>query len=132
MIGTIQKIYIDIKLLPGLASLAPGGKQLLVSNNDMVKVLSGDERLNYKPSVDITFVSAANIYLEEVLAVVLTGMDADGCGGVKFLKQQGADIWAQDEATSVIYGMPMAIAKVNIADKILPLPQPGRRLSEIT
>ena len=48
-------------------------------------------------------------------------MGADGCEGAKLLKQGGSTIWAQDEATSVIYGMPMAVAKAGITEKILPL-----------
>ena len=98
---------------------------------DTVKVLPGDERMNYKPSVDITFASAANVYHDQVLAVVLTGMGADGCEGARLLKQQGATVWSQDEATSVIYGMPMAVAKAGLSDEVLPLPQIGPRLADI-
>jgi two-component system chemotaxis response regulator CheB len=118
-------------LRPGVALLAPGGKQLMISKGGKVKVLPGDERVNYKPCVDITFASAANVYRDQVLAVVLTGMGSDGCEGAKLLKQNGSVVWAQDEATSVIYGMPMAIAKANLADEILPLPQVGARLAEL-
>lgn len=118
-------------LRPGVALLAPGGKQLMISKGGKVKVLPGDERVNYKPCVDITFASAANVYRDQVLAIVLTGMGADGCEGAKLLKQNGSVVWAQDEATSVIYGMPMAIAKANLADEILPLQQVGLRLAEL-
>ncbi|MCP3909108.1 MAG: chemotaxis response regulator protein-glutamate methylesterase [Oceanicoccus sp.] len=118
-------------LRPGVAMLAPGGKQMMIVKGGRVKVLPGDERLNYKPSVDITFGSAANVFNDKVLAVVLTGMGSDGCEGAKLLKQRGATVWAQDEATSVIYGMPMAVAKANLADEILPLAKVGKRLSEI-
>jgi two-component system chemotaxis response regulator CheB len=118
-------------LRPGVALLAPGGKQLMVVAGGRVKVLPGDERLNYKPCVDITFGSAANTYADKVLAVVLTGMGSDGCEGAKLLKQKGATVWAQDEQSSVIYGMPMAVAKANLADEILPLQQVGDRLSEL-
>ncbi len=119
------------QLRPGLALLAPGGKQLMIGKGGRVKVLPGDERMNYKPSVDITFASAANVYHDQVLAVVLTGMGADGCEGARLLKQQGATVWSQDEATSVIYGMPMAVAKAGLSDEVLPLPQIGPRLADI-
>lgn len=119
-------------LRPGVALLAPGGKQLMITKGGKVKILPGDERVNYKPCVDITFASAANVYRDQVLAIVLTGMGADGCEGAKLLKQSGASVWAQDEATSVIYGMPMAIAKANLADEILPLQQIGPRLAEMS
>jgi len=118
-------------LRPGVALLAPGGKQLMVSKGGKVKVLAGDERLNYKPSVDITFGSAANAYSDRVLAVVLTGMGSDGCEGARLLKQKGSTVWAQDQNTSVIYGMPMAIARANLADEILPLLRVGERLCEV-
>jgi len=119
-------------LRPGVALLAPGGKQLMITKGGKVKVLPGDERLNYKPSVDITFASAANVYRDQVLAVVLTGMGADGCEGARVLKQNGSSVWAQDEASSVIYGMPMAVAKAKLADEILSLQQIGPRLAELT
>lgn len=118
-------------LQPGVALLAPGGKQLMISKGGKVRILDGDERLNYKPCVDITFGSAANVFGDKVLAVVLTGMGADGCEGAKLLKQKGSTVWAQDEETSVIYGMPMAIAKANLADEILPLLKVGERLCEV-
>ena len=54
-------------------------------------------RITYKPSVDVTFASAAKAYGADVLAVVLTGMGADGRDGARMLKQAGATIWAQDE-----------------------------------
>ncbi len=117
-------------LRPGVALLAPGGKQLMVSKGAKVKILPGDERLNYKPCVDVTFASAANVYRDQVLAVVLTGMGSDGCEGARVLKQGGASVWAQDEASSVIYGMPMAVARANLADEILSLQQIGARLAE--
>ncbi len=119
------------QLRPGLALLAPGGKQLMVVKGGRVKVLPGDERMNYKPSVDITFASAANVYHDQVLALILTGMGADGCDGARLLKQQGSTLWSQDEATSVIYGMPMAVAKAGLSDEVLPLPQIGPRLADI-
>jgi two-component system chemotaxis response regulator CheB len=81
--------------------------------------------------VDVTFASAANVYRNQVLAIVLTGMGADGCEGAKLLKQGGSTIWAQDEASSVIYGMPMAVAKANLAEEILALSQIGPRLAEL-
>jgi two-component system chemotaxis response regulator CheB len=118
-------------LRPGTALLAPGGKQLMVTVNNRIKVLPGDERLNYKPSVDVTFGSAANAYNDKVLAIVLTGMGSDGCEGARLLKQKGSSVWAQDESTSVIYGMPMMVAKANLADEILPLTQVGERLKEV-
>jgi len=117
-------------LRPGLALLAPGGKQMMVDGRGAVKILPGDERLNYKPCVDITFGSAAKSYADKVLAVVLTGMGADGREGARLLKQGGSSIWAQDEASCVIYGMPMAIVKADLADAVYSLDDIGRHLTE--
>ena len=117
-------------LRPGLALLAPGGKQMMVDARGVIRILPGDERLNYKPCVDITFGSVAKSYQDKVLAVVLTGMGADGREGARLLKQGGSQIWAQDEASCVIYGMPMAVVKANLADAIYPLEEIGKHLAE--
>jgi two-component system chemotaxis response regulator CheB len=118
------------QLRPGLALLAPGGKQMMVDGRGTVKILPGDERLNYRPCVDITFGSASKAYGDKVLAVVLTGMGADGREGARLLKQGGSQVWAQDEASCVIYGMPMAIVKANLADAVYSLDDIGRHLVE--
>lgn len=117
-------------LRPGLALLAPGGKQMMVDGRGVVRILPGDERLNYKPCVDITFGSAAKSFHDKVLAVVLTGMGADGREGARLLKQSGSQVWAQDEASCVIYGMPMAIVKANLSDAVYSLDDIGRHLTE--
>jgi two-component system chemotaxis response regulator CheB len=117
-------------LRPGLALLAPGGKQMMIDGRGAVKILPGDERLNYKPCVDITFGSAAKSYGDKVLAVVLTGMGADGREGARLLKQGGSSIWAQDEASCVIYGMPMAIVKAELADAVYSLDDIGKHIVE--
>ena len=103
---------------------------MMVDGRGAVKILPGDERLNYKPCVDITFGSAARSYNDKVLAVVLTGMGADGREGARMLKQAGSQVWAQDEASCVIYGMPMAIVKANLADAVYGLDDIGRHLAE--
>lgn len=108
------------QLKPGVALLAPGGKQMLVERNK-IRIIDSDDRLNYKPCVDLTFASAAKHYPGKSLGIVLTGMGSDGRDGAKIMKETGCPIWAQDKATCVIYGMPMSIAKAGLADAILPL-----------
>lgn len=118
-------------LRPGLALLAPGGKQMLIERKGgaaRIRILDGDERLHYKPCVDVTFGSAARSFPGGVLGIVLTGMGADGREGCKLLKKSGSTVWAQDEKTSVIYGMPMAVANAGLADEILPLQQFPERI----
>jgi len=118
-------------LQPGCAYLAPGGKQMLLdgrAGHGKVRIHEGSEKLNYKPSVDITFASLSKLYGKKVLAVVLTGMGADGRDGARMLKEQGAEIWAQDEASCVVYGMPQAVTKAGIATESLPIDQVSKRI----
>ena len=118
------------QLKAGSALIAPGGHQLIFDKRGGIKILPGDERVNYKPSVDVTFASAANVYGSTVLGVVLTGMGSDGCEGAKLLKQQGAYLWGQDQASCVIYGMPKAVAVAGLTDDVLPLNEIGIRLAQ--
>lgn len=107
-------------LRPGVAYLAPGGKQMLIDGSERdakLRIKEDDSpRITFKPSVDITFATAARVYSDKVLAVVLTGMGADGREGARLLKQAGSRIWAQDEASCVVYGMPQAIAAAGLMD----------------
>ncbi|VAX13764.1 Chemotaxis response regulator protein-glutamate methylesterase CheB [hydrothermal vent metagenome] len=114
-------------LRPGVALLAPGGQQMRIEGRPgNVHVRISDETgLTYKPSVDVTFSSIANVYPKDTLAIIMTGMGADGREGAKILKQRGSEIWAQDEASSVIYGMPAAVVSAGLASKILSLDEIG-------
>lgn len=121
-------------LKPGLALLAPGGLQMKLEKRAgrmMVRVIEEpDPMQNYKPCVDVTFDSVNNAVGNKALGIILTGMGADGREGSNRLKNRGATIWAQDEATSTIYGMPAAVA--NIAEQILPLKEIGKKLATNT
>jgi len=119
------------RLLPGRALLAPGGHQMIVDPRscDKVRIMPGDERLTYKPSVDVTYASVAKSFGKKVLAIILTGMGADGCDGAKLLRQQGATIWAQNKESCTIYGMPQAVVNAGLADEILDLNEFGPILS---
>ncbi len=119
---------------PGHAYLAPGGRQMLIrsrGNGKTIRITESTEAMTYRPCVDVTYASVADAYKNRVLAVVLTGMGSDGLKGAEKLKQQGAIVWAQDQASSVVYGMPMAIAKHNLADKILSGSGIGTRLARV-
>lgn len=117
-------------LKPGCALLAPGGLQLLLENSAQprVKITDSPPGTIYKPSVDITFQSAVEALRGQALAVVLTGMGADGREGAKALKAHGAHVWAQDAASSVVFGMPAAVIDAGLADRILPLSEVGPAL----
>lgn len=116
---TVRQAQDGDALRPGLVLLAPGGKQMMLKRNGRsasVNIIDGDERLTYKPSVDLTFGSAARAYPGKVLSVVLTGMGADGREGCRMLKGTGATVWTQTEKTCVVYGMPMAVDKAGYSD----------------
>lgn len=120
-------------LKPGVALLAPGGKQMIIENRGgqaRIRILPGDNRLHYRPCVDLTFGSLARAFPGKTLGVILTGMGADGKEGCRLMKETGSDIWSQDEKSSVIYGMPMAVAKAGLTDEVLALPDIGPRLVE--
>ncbi len=111
-------------LQPASAYLAPGGRQMWLKRRGdklALRVEDGDPALTYKPSVDVTFSSIAELLPGQALAIVLTGMGSDGCKGAQLLHQGGSRVWAQDEASSVVYGMPAAVYEAGIADKVLPL-----------
>lgn len=120
------------RLEPGLALLAPGGLQMMLDprQKDRVRILTGDERLTYKPSVDVTYASAAKTYANKVLGVILTGMGSDGCDGARLLKQAGATMWAQNRDSCTIYGMPQAVVNAGLADAILELDDVGPLLAQ--
>lgn len=115
-------------LEPGLALMAPGGKQLMLGSRHSVKIVE-DDRVNYKPSLDITFGSAARQFPGKVLGVVLTGMGSDGKDGARLLKESGSSVWTQNQASCVIYGMPMVIESAGLSDKVLALKDIGPRLT---
>lgn len=121
-------------LKPGLALLAPGGMQMRVEKRAgrmMVRVSEETNPMqNYKPCVDVTFDSVNAAVGNKALGIILTGMGADGREASNKLKSRGATIWAQDEATSTIYGMPAAAAP--FAEQILPLKEIGKKLATNT
>ncbi|MDV6328660.1 chemotaxis response regulator protein-glutamate methylesterase [Idiomarina sp. PL1-037] len=112
-------------LRAGTAYLAPGGKQLMVEGRPgSARLRVKDDtsgRITYKPSVDLTFASMSKTYMGKVLGVILTGMGADGRDGSRMLKDQGATIWAQDQASCVVYGMPQAVAQAGISTRSIGL-----------
>lgn len=122
------------ELKPGLALLAPGGKQMKLEKRAgrmLIKIEEEtDPMQNYKPCVDVTFESVNRAVGKRTLGIILTGMGHDGSVGCQAMQRQGATIWAQDEASSVIYGMPAAVAE--IAEQILPMKIIGKKLATNT
>ena len=118
-------------LKPGHAYLAPGGKQMLIeSQGSQQKVVISEkmavDKISYKPSVDITFSTLVKAFGGDVLGVILTGMGADGREGCRMLKDRGATIWAQDQESCVVYGMPQAVTAANISEKSISIDDMGQ------
>lgn len=113
-------------LKKGWAYVAPGNTQMVVEGNASRALLritdaNLDDKLIYKPSVDLAFASLAKVFGGDVLGVILTGMGADGREGARLLKSKGAKIWAQDEKSCIVYGMPQAVASTHIAESSITL-----------
>jgi two-component system chemotaxis response regulator CheB len=113
-----------VQVKPGKILIAPGDFHMRVtSNGEGVSIcLDQSERQNScRPAVDALFASAGEVYGGAAIAVILTGMGQDGLRGVEILKARGASILAQDEASSVVWGMPGAIVTAGLADRVLTL-----------
>ena len=108
------------------ALIAPGGKQMKIEpsadrKHNVIKITDDLPENNCKPSADYLFRSIADHYAGRATGVIMTGMGSDGTNGLKLMKQNGAFIVAQDEKTSVIYGMPKKAIEAGIVDVIVPL-----------
>lgn len=123
-----QEAKDGMALAPGQIYVAPGGKHMEVAGaDDDIKVrLTDDPPENFcKPAVDPLFRSVTSVYGEYVLAVVLTGMGHDGLKGARALTREGGTVLAQDEASSVVWGMPGAVATAGLCTEVLPIEQLG-------
>ncbi len=106
-------------LKKGHVYIAPGGKQMVFEGSISIprlRIRPTDPRLQFSPSVDVTFGSASKLFGGNMLAIILTGMGSDGTEGCRLIKAKGGQVWAQDEASCVVYGMPMSVAKAGLTD----------------
>jgi len=114
------------QIMVGKVYIAPGGKQLYFEQKNgmtFLRVRDSDSRIQFAPSVDVTFASAAKIYGQNLLAIVMTGMGADGLKGCQLINQHGGSIWTQDKSSCVVYGMPKAVDEAGLSDARLSLEQ---------
>jgi two-component system chemotaxis response regulator CheB len=132
----VQEAKDGDRILPGHALLAPGGHHMAVVRKGMeyaVHVYRGERVNRHMPSVDVLFSSCARSLGGNALGVILTGMGADGSRGMLEMKQADAFNIAQDESTSVVFGMPREAILLNAVDQVLPLDQiPGALLQRLT
>ena len=117
--------------LKGTIYVAPTDKHLLLGRTGFL-LDDGEPLNNQKPAADALFKSAAALYGNSVISVVLTGMGCDGAEGTRHIKESGGLTIAQDEETSMIYGMPKAAAETGCVDMVLPLEAIAERLVFLT
>ena len=118
-------------VVPGTIYLAPGGKHMTVVKRSNQPVISLNEGplVNFcRPAVDPLFTSAVQVWGGAILSVILTGMGSDGARGAEEVVAAGGAVIAQDEATSVVWGMPGAAANAGVCSAVLPLDQIGPRV----
>ncbi|HEX8947770.1 MAG TPA: chemotaxis response regulator protein-glutamate methylesterase [Dissulfurispiraceae bacterium] len=122
---TVKEAEEGEALKPGTALVAPGGGHMRVARkrslDTVVSISENKEDFIYRPSVDALMSSVAEFFPGRALGVILTGMGNDGLHGLTALKKTGGRIFAQNEETCVVYGMPKAVVEAGIADKILSL-----------
>ncbi len=121
------------KLKAGVAYIAPGGKQMIVekiAGQLSLRIVDEIPNQTYKPSVDVTYASINKVVPANTLAIILTGMGADGCKGATLLHQSGSIVWAQDENSCVVYGMPAAVVDAGITEKIIDISKVGTSIAK--
>jgi two-component system chemotaxis response regulator CheB len=121
-------------VMPGRALIAPGGLHMLLRRSGAryyVEVKDGPEVHHQRPSVEILFNSVARYAGANAVGCILTGMGADGAHGLLAMRTAGARTVAQDQATSVVFGMPGEAIKCGAAEKVVPLPDVARTLIQM-
>lgn len=115
-------------LVPGTVYLAPDDRQLGVSGRGLIALSDAPAVGGFRPSATHLFESVARDFGASALAVILTGMGEDGVAGLRSVRQAGGRVIAQDERTSVVYGMPGAAVEAGLADAVLPIEAIAARL----
>jgi len=118
----VKEAEANDSLQPGTLYICPGGQHLRVSPTGRIQLDNVTGRLNgYLPNIDVTLESVAAFAGPTGIAAILTGMGNDGAAGSKAIKTAGGIVFAQDEATSVIFGMPAEAIKTGAVDQVLPI-----------
>jgi two-component system, chemotaxis family, protein-glutamate methylesterase/glutaminase len=114
------------KVAAGIIYIAPGGHHMLtrvIAGSTVIQLTQTAPINSCRPSADPMFASISHVYGRNTLGVVLTGIGADGCQGARAIVDNGGSIIAQDKATSVVYGMPKAVADAGLCEAIVPIEQ---------
>ncbi len=108
---------------PGEALLAPGGYHMTVDNTGRVQLDEGPTQNGVRPAADPAMETIARAYGRRSVGVVLTGMGSDGRRGASYIKRAGGRVAAEDESTSIVFGMPRCVIEDGLADVVVPLPE---------
>ena len=128
---TVREAEDGLRIQPGHAYIAPGDRHLGVGRSGLewvCQVHDGKRVNRHRPSVDVLFLTAARHVGKNAVGVLLTGMGDDGARGLKALHDAGAETLVQDEATSVVWGMPGAAVRLGASDRIVPLGEMAQAL----
>lgn len=119
----------------GTVYIAPGGKHMVVRSNassdPVIGLTEAAPVHNCRPAVDVLFRSVAMVYDQHILSIILTGMGSDGAAGVASIRRRGGYCLVQDEASSVVWGMPGAVKQAGGADEVLSLERIPNRIHDI-
>lgn len=119
---------------PGIALLAPAGRHLSLTRNAEGEVVAHlDARpfdTPHRPAVDVLFRSAADVYHNRLLGVVMTGMGSDGMQGAAWIKAQGGLVFTEAEESCVVYGMPRSVVEAGLSDRAVPLDRMAQAIME--
>jgi len=115
-------------LINGRVLLAPGGHHMLVGEDGRV-LLNREQPLHgVRPAVDVTITSAVRHYGRSIIGVILTGMGCDGTNGARLIRQAGGYVIAEDETTSIVWGMPRSVIEAGVANEVRPLDDIGKAI----
>ncbi len=127
---TVREAHDGDVAKPGTVFIAPGGSHMVVVDRmGTIRLNQDPPEHNCRPSVDVLFRSVTETYGRSVVAVVLTGMGTDGALGAVGLSKRGAYVIAQDEESSVVWGMPGAVVNAGVANEVLPVGQIGNAIA---
>jgi len=116
---------------PGIVYMAPTDLQMRVKEGGIVRLSNEPLHNGHRPSGDILLESAANVYKEKAIGVILTGMGRDGAMGIKAIKEMHGKTIAQDEQSCAVFGMPKAAIDMDVADHVLPLEKIAEGIMQI-
>ncbi len=115
---SVKEAVDGMKLMPGVVYIAQGGKHIQITKDHAIHLSDDDFNVIYKPSIDVLVNSIVEVYEGKAVGVMMTGMGSDGALALKKLHRAGGYIIAQDEKTSIVFGMPKAVIEANIVSEI--------------